>query len=151
RVRDSASHLAEHLHEVPVFVIPCLRGRTDGLPGWAAASLWGSLFPATWSFMLAARERGLGTCWTTLHLQYEEEAAEVLGIPYDRVAQGALIPVAWSKGTDFTAGPRVEVDGIVHVGTWGVGTAGGSGPGRSFRADRRSGFPQARTEAGRPG
>jgi nitroreductase len=118
RVKSSAGYLAEHLHEVPVFVIPCLWGRVDEAPAWVTASLWGSLFPAAWSFMLAARERGLGTCWTTLHLQYEEEAAEILGIPYDKVAQGLLIPVAWSKGTDFKPGPRVDMDKIVHVDQW---------------------------------
>ena len=51
--------------------------------------------------MLAARSRGLGTCWTTFHLAHEQEAAELLGIPYDEVMQAALIPVAYTIGTDF--------------------------------------------------
>lgn len=118
RVISSAEHLAEHMGEAPVLVIPCLEGRTDGLPPFATASLWGSLFPAAWSFMLAARERGLGTCWTTLHLMHEQEAAEVLGIPFDQVSQGLLTPVAYTKGTDFRPGPRADLDPIVHVDTW---------------------------------
>ncbi|MGI9577224.1 MAG: nitroreductase family protein, partial [Microthrixaceae bacterium] len=67
RVIDSAEYLAQHMGEVPVMVIPCVEGRTDGGNVMIQASVWGSLLPAVWSFMLAARERGLGTCWTTLH------------------------------------------------------------------------------------
>ena len=40
---------------------------------------WGSVIQAAWSFMLAARSRGLGTCWTSLHLEHEREAAKLLG------------------------------------------------------------------------
>jgi nitroreductase len=118
RVVDSAGYLAENLHRVPVLVIPCLWGRYDGMPGFATASMWGSLFPAAWSFMLAARERGLGTCWTSLHLMFEQEAAEVLGIPYEKVSQGLLIPVAYTKGTDFKPGPRRDLDAIAHWDAW---------------------------------
>jgi len=118
RVVSSAEYLAEHLAEVPVFVIPCIEMRLDNLPSFATASVWGSLFPAAWSFMLAARERGLGTCWTTLHLMYEQEAADVLGIPYDKVSQGLLTPVAYTKGTDFKTAPRADLDPILHVDTW---------------------------------
>lgn len=118
RVGDSATYLAEHLHEVPVFVIGCIRGRLDGLPAARAASRWGSLFPAAWSFMLAARERGLGTSWTSLHLVNEREVADLLGIPYDEVAQGVLIPVAYTKGTDFRPAPRRPLDDVVHWDHW---------------------------------
>src|SRR5213078_2664899 len=85
RIGEGVRHLAAHVHEVPVHVIPCVEGRTDGLPAAAQASRWGSIIPAAWSFMLAARARGLGTVWTTFHLRHEREAAELLGIPYDRV------------------------------------------------------------------
>ena len=87
RVGDSVAYLGEHMGEVPVLVIPCLTaaGSTAG----NQAGLWGSLLPAAWSYMLAARARGLGTAWTTLHLRYEEEVAELLGLPAD-VRQGVL-------------------------------------------------------------
>lgn len=117
RVIDSAAYLAEHMGEVPVMVIPCLWGRTDGANAMAQAGAWGSLLPAVWSFMLAARERTLGTCWTTLHLTHEAEAAELLGLP-ESVMQGALIPVAHTLGTDFNAGPRRDMARIVHHDTW---------------------------------
>ncbi len=118
RVADSASYLAEHMHEVPVLIVPVIRGRTDSAPIVGQAGVWGSILPAVWSFMLAARSRGLGTAWTTLHLRYEEEAAEVLGIPYAEVMQAALIPVAYTLGTDFKPGPRAPLDSIVHWEQW---------------------------------
>lgn len=118
RIGDSATYLAENLHRVPVHVIPCLRGRIDGQPSARTASRWGSLLPAAWSFMLAARERGLGTSWTTLHLQFEREAAELLGIPYDDVAQGLLIPTGYAIGTDFRPAPRKPLETVVHWERW---------------------------------
>ena len=118
RVRDSASYLAEHMHEVPVLVIPVIRGRADDTPIVGQAGIWGSILPAAWSFMLAARARGLGTVWTTLHLRYEREAADVLGIPYDEIMQTALIPVAYTLGTDFKAGSRAPLESFVHWEQW---------------------------------
>jgi nitroreductase len=118
RVRDSADYLVEHFHEVPVHVIPCIMGRTDGQPGNVQSAVFGSILPAAWSFMLAARARGLGTCWTTFHLLHEREAADILGIPYDRVMQTALIPVAYTRGTDFKPAPRDPLASVVHWETW---------------------------------
>jgi nitroreductase len=118
RVRDSAQYLADHMHEAPVLVVACIWGRTDGLSVVEQSGAWGSILPAAWSFMLAARARGLGTCWTTVHLFYEREAAEVLGIPYERIMQTALIPVAYTLGTDFKPVPRVPLESIVHWERW---------------------------------
>lgn len=118
RVRDSAIYLAEVMGRCPVLVVPCITGKVDGMPNMLSSSLLGSIIPAAWSFCLAARARGLGTSWTSLHLMHEQEAAEVLGIPFDEVTQVALIPVAYTKGTDFKPGPRVPLDDILHVDTW---------------------------------
>ncbi len=118
RVANSSDYLAEHLHEVPVHVIPCIRGRLDNIPASQAAGAWGSILPAAWSFMLAARARGLGTVWTTLHLPSEKEAAEILGIPYEKYTQTSLIPLAYTIGTDFKAGPRQPLEKIVHWNQW---------------------------------
>jgi nitroreductase len=118
RVSESAQYLTEHMHEVPVMVIPCIRGRVDNQPSAKQAGFWGSILPAVWSFMLAARERGLGTVWTTLHLGYEQQAAEILGIPYDKFTQTSLIPVAYTLGTDFKPGPRRPLDDILHWNGW---------------------------------
>jgi nitroreductase len=118
RVRSSSDYLAEHFHEVPVHVIPCIDGRTDGLPSNRQSGTWGTILPAAWSFMLAARARGLGTVWTTIHLNFEREAAEVLGIPYDEVMQAALIPTAYTIGTDFKLARRDPLESMVHWDTW---------------------------------
>ena len=118
RVLGGVFHLRDHLHEVPVHVIPCIEGRTDGKGVFAQASRWGSIMPAAWSFMLAARSRGLGTVWTTFHLFREEEAADLLGIPFDSVMQAALIPVAHSVGTEFSPAVRAPLDTFVHWDRW---------------------------------
>ncbi|GGK99543.1 oxidoreductase [Nocardia jinanensis] len=118
RIASSATYLAEKMGEVPTLLVPCIEGRVDAAPSAQSASHWSSLFPAVWSFCLAARSRGLGTAWTTLHLSYEREAAEILGIPYDTVSQGALLPVAYTKGTDFKPAVRTDLDRIVHIGGW---------------------------------
>jgi nitroreductase len=118
RIGEGVRYLAAHIHEVPVHVIPCVEGRTEATPIVVQASRWASIIPAAWSFMLAARSRGLGTVWTTFHLAHEREAAELLGIPYEQVMQAALIPVAYTRGTDFRPGPRRPLETIVHWERW---------------------------------
>ena len=112
RVANSADYLAENMHRSPALFIPCMQGRNE-TPGAA-----GSIVPAAWSFMLAAREQGLGTCWTTLHLMHEEEAADVLGIPFDEVQQWALSPVAYTAGTDFKPATRPDVETVISWNSW---------------------------------
>jgi len=114
----SSDYLAEHLHEAPVMVIPCYLARPEGKPVSRQAILWGSILPAAWSFMLALRARGLGSAWTTTHLEYERDAAEILGIPYDSVTQTALLPVAYTIGTDFKPGNREPLESVVRWNTW---------------------------------
>lgn len=114
-----AMHLTEHLHEVPVHVIPCVEGRAEDLPPIERAAHWGGIWPAVWSFMLAARSRGLGTVLTTLHLGYEREAAALLGVPYAQVMQVGLIPVAYTLGTAFKPAGRKPLDEVVHWNRWG--------------------------------
>jgi nitroreductase len=120
RVYESAHSLTGILADVPVHVIPCIEGRLDDLPLISAASAWGSILPAAWSFQLALRSRGLGTVWTTLHLAKEREVAELLGIP-DGVTQVALFPVAYTVGTDFKPAARPSAETITSWNTWGQG------------------------------
>ena len=119
-VRDSAIYLAENFHRAPMMLIPCIDGRLDNLPSFATASMWGSLLPAVWSFMLALRERGLGSAWTTIHMMRggEQQAAELLGIPYDKVSQAGLFPIAYTQGTDFKLAKRQPLSEIVHWNGW---------------------------------
>jgi nitroreductase len=114
RVHDSVAYLAERMGDVPVLVIPCLRAR---LPAGNQAGLWGSVLPAAWSYMLAARSYGLGTAWTTLHLSHEAEVADILGLP-DGVHQAALIPTAYYTGDTFKPAPRQPLDEVLHVDRW---------------------------------
>ena len=122
RVVASAEYLAENMHRAPALVIPCISGRMDNLPPdfsvIANASQYGSILPAFWSFMLAARARGLGTSWTTIHLMFEKEVAGLLGIPFDEVTQVALSPIAHTIGTDFKPARRKSLEGILHVDSW---------------------------------
>lgn len=123
---SSAAHLATHLAEVPAIVIPCIWGEHDGSgrPG-----LFDSVIQAAWSFCLAARARGLGTAWTTVHLGEAEAVAELLGVP-EGVTQIALVPVAWTTGGDFGRARRRPAAEIAYLDRWGVTTerATGSAP-----------------------
>jgi nitroreductase len=119
RVMSSATYLAEHLQEVPVHVIPCVKGRLtpdNSVADWSG--MMGSIYPAIWSFQLALRSRGLGSALTTLHLNNEREVAEVLGVP-DNIMQVALLPVAYTVGTDFKPADRPPPERIVHWDRWG--------------------------------
>lgn len=120
RVASSAQYLADRMHEVPVMVIPCIEGRVDrpGVSNMEMAGLYGSILPAAWSFMLAARDRGVVGSWTTLHLRYEREVAELLGIPYERCTQTALLAMGFSTGGEFKPAQRIPLDVIVHWEKW---------------------------------
>jgi nitroreductase len=119
RVYDSAFWLVDHLAEAPVHVVPCLAGRAPDGPNIAGASYYGSIFPAVWSFQLALRSRGLGSALTTLHLMHEREAAELLGLDFDAFTQVALLPVAYTRGTDFKRAARPGPETITW---WNRGT-----------------------------
>ena len=116
KVLDSADYLAQHMHEAPLLMIPCIEGKPTG----GGASFWGSLHPAVWSMMLALRERGLGSAWTSLHLPNggEEAAAALLGIPFEQYSQGGLVPIAYTKGTDFKPATRLPAEQLTHWNEW---------------------------------
>jgi nitroreductase len=127
RISSSVMHLREHLHEVPVLVVPTLPRRLEGADIFDQASVWGSVLPAVWSFMLALRSRGLGSAWTTIHLHREREMAELLGIPYERVTQAGLFPVAYTLGTDFKPGDREASARAIRWNGWRGDTASDPG------------------------
>ncbi|MCP3992886.1 MAG: nitroreductase family protein, partial [Actinomycetia bacterium] len=139
QVMISAAHLAEHLAEVPVIVIPTIIGRHDGSgrPG-----LFDSVIQSAWSFCVALRARGLGSAWTTAILHAEDEIAELLGIP-DDMTQIAMLPVAWTKGTEFGTSTRYPAREITYLDgfakTWEHGPSDppclADGPGTVVEAD----------------
>lgn len=124
--------LVDHIHEVPVLVIPCVAfgeglarvyaeagvSRDVPLPAIVQAAIWGNVVPAATQFRLAARARGLGSCWTVVHLFYEKDAAEVLGIPYETVMQAALIPVAHAAPGEFHVAQRPPLSDVLHRDAW---------------------------------
>jgi nitroreductase len=112
RVMASSRFLADHLHEVPVLVVPCTKD-AGGAAGWPP-----SIYPAVWSFILALRSRGMGSVITTVHLNRRTEAAELLKIPGDYV-QSCLLPVAYYKGDDFKPAKRRGVDEVAFLDRWG--------------------------------
>ncbi|ANY06615.1 nitroreductase family protein [Pseudonocardia sp. HH130630-07] len=116
RVADSALYLAERMGDAPVLVIGALKASAE-LPAANQAGMWGSLLPAAWSLQLALRARGLGSAWTTLHLRYEQEISQLLGIP-DDVRQGVLLPVAYFTGETFKPAKRQPLDTVLHLDTW---------------------------------
>jgi nitroreductase len=120
KVRDSAMFLADEMHRAPMLMIPCIEGRLENVDVATGAGGWGSLLPAVWSFMLALRSRGMGSAWTTIHLilEGEKKAAEILGVPYDKITQGGLFPIAYTVGTDFKPAKRLPLEKVLHWDKW---------------------------------
>ncbi|MCY3916574.1 MAG: nitroreductase family protein [Chloroflexi bacterium] len=119
RVVSSARYLADHMHEAPMMIFPAVQGRANDASPAANAGLYGSIIPAAWSLMLALRARGIGSAWTTLHLSYEKECNEVLGIP-DDFTTAALLPVAYFTGETFQKADRVPAKELTYWETWGA-------------------------------
>ncbi len=114
---DSWLYLYNHLHEVPVHIVPCADGRPEGRSPERLAALYGNVLPAAWSLMLALRARGLGAAWTSVHVSYEEEARELLGIPAT-VTQAGLLPVAYFTGSDFKPANRPPAHERTYWNEW---------------------------------
>jgi nitroreductase len=122
KILESSVYLIENLERVPVYVIPCYLQRPPVEGGnIALTSMYGSILQAAWSLQLALRSRGLGSAWTTMHLMHEREVGEVLGIPED-VTQVALLPIAYTKGTDFKPAPRQPVEQVTSWNGWSGAT-----------------------------
>lgn len=118
RMTQSVMHLVEHIHEVPVLLVPTIAGRLDGTSVFQQASVWGSILPAVWSLMLSLRLDGLGSAWTTLHLYREQEMASLLGIPYETNTQAGLFPIAYTAGTDFRPADRSRSAAAIRWNRW---------------------------------
>lgn len=118
KVAQSAQYLADNMGRVPLMIFGCLEGRVEKTTVMEQASFYGSILPAAWSLMLALRAEGLGSAWTSLHLRYEEEAAEILGIP-ETHTQAVLLPVAYYTGDDFRPAKRLPVEELTFLDSWG--------------------------------
>jgi nitroreductase len=114
KIGASVQHLREHMREMPMLLLPLFAGRTEAASTFFQASQWGSIVQAVWSFMLALRARGLGSCWTTGHLHREAQMAELLGIPKERFTQVGLFPVAYTQGTAFKPAWRLPPSEVLR-------------------------------------
>jgi nitroreductase len=118
RVIDSAVFLVDHFVDVPAFVLSMRLDRPDfGQSQGQAAAYYGSVLPGVWSFQLAARARGIGSAWTTFHLEHEAEIAELLGIP-SSVTQVCLLAVGYYTGDEFTPAPRRAAAEVTYLNRW---------------------------------
>lgn len=123
RAYRGARGLAEVLERVPLLVFPCVQGEPRAWTSSGAATFYGSIIPAVWSFQLALRSRGLGSTYTTAHLRAADAMAEVLGIPVG-VTQVAMLPVARTLGTDFRLAGREPVETVTYLDRWAQGVPG---------------------------
>jgi nitroreductase len=115
RVFGSAAHLAENLERVPALVVLGIWGVHDGS---SRPGLFDSVIQSGWSFCLAARARGLGTAWTTMHLSRADEVAGLLGLP-PGFTQVVLLPVAYTVGDEFKPVARRPATEITYFDQWG--------------------------------
>jgi nitroreductase len=111
RMLAAAEHLAHHIQEAPVWIVPCLEGST---PTRTAGS---SIYPAVQNILLAARALGLGATLTTLFLACEKEAEAALGLPPD-VHSYASLPIGYPMGR-FGPVRRVALSDVVFDDRWG--------------------------------
>ena len=118
RTRDSAEHLAHVMGRVPAIVLPCLTPRLTEGDVLTAKHRLATVYPTVWNFMLAARLRGLGTCWTGMTLEREAEVAEIVGMDHTQVEQVCMIPVAHHTGTRFRPAWRPPAAEFIHWDTW---------------------------------
>lgn len=118
KVIGSAEYLVDHLPEVPALVLALRLDRAPmHLSQGQAAAYYGSVLPGVWSFQLAARARGIGSAWTTFHLEHEAEVAELLGIP-PTVTQVCLLACGYYTGETFTPAPRRPAREVTFLNTW---------------------------------
>jgi len=117
RTHDTFRWHGNQMHRMPALVIVGVRGRYEDQPQIMQASAYGSILPAAWSFMLAARTKGLGATWTTLHLANAERAAEVLRLP-DDFTQAVMLAVGFYKGDTFKPVNRLPASSYIHRNGW---------------------------------
>ncbi|MBV1916785.1 MAG: nitroreductase family protein [Sphingomonadaceae bacterium] len=119
KILDSSFALAEKFDKVPAILIPLMRGRSENYNLFEQSSAWGSIYPAIWSFCLAARERGLGTAWTTASCMREREMCEVLGIPHEKFTHIGMLPIGYYEGTSFKQAWRRPVSEVLTYNSFG--------------------------------
>jgi nitroreductase len=111
RMLDAAQYLADHIHEAPVWIVPCLEGTN---PTRISGS---SIYPAVQNMLLASRALGLGATLTTLYLNFEKEVEGALDLPADWHSY-AIIPIGYPMGR-FGPVRRISPSDVVYEDQWG--------------------------------
>lgn len=117
RLLDAVQWQADHFEEVPVILVACLRGLRPVLPAFAAASYYGSIFPAVQNLLLGARALGLGATLTTLPLWSTRLARRTLGLPRS-ITPCAVVPIGWPLGR-YGPTSRRPVEEVTHADRYG--------------------------------
>ena len=110
RMIDAAQHLADHIHEAPVWIVPC------GPAGARTRSSGSSVYPAVQNMLLAARALGLGATLTTVYLAYDKESDAAFGLP-EGIGSYAILPIGWPVGR-FGPVRRANLADVVRGSTW---------------------------------
>ena len=104
----AADHLAAHLEEAPVWVIPVLLGAArSGNP-----RLGSSIYGAVQQLMLAARAHGVGSTLTTLYTGHEDDVRKLLNLPENALTM-ALIPLGYPARGRWAQPKRRPLDEVV--------------------------------------
>ena len=109
----SAEHLANHIHEAPVWIIAVLRNAAATSNLRAGSSIYG----AVQNLMLAARAHGIGSTLTTLYTGHEEDVKELLSIPKDDMTMG-LIPLGYPYKGRWAQPKRHLVEKVTYWDSW---------------------------------
>jgi nitroreductase len=97
KIVDAVEWQVENWEQIPVLVVPCLKGVSLAYPWIARSSRYGSIYPAIQNLLLAARAEGLGAALTTLPLWNRFAAHSILKLPWN-VEPVAVIPMGWPRG-----------------------------------------------------
>jgi nitroreductase len=110
KVRRSAQHLADHFEQVPLFLFAFVQHDPTG----------GSIYPAVWSAMLAARAEGVGSSLTSvLGFFHPAETLDILGVPRD---EGWIMACCVSFGYPtgrWGVAPRRPAHEVSYRNRWG--------------------------------
>jgi nitroreductase len=120
KILRSVQWQVDHFEELPVLVIPCLRGGKAPyvpVPAVAATSYYGSIYPSVQNLLLAARAMGLGASLITMPLWAMTSARRTLGLPAS-VQPACIVPLGWPKGR-YGPTTRRAVGDVVHVDRFG--------------------------------
>ena len=119
-VTSSAKYLNEHLHEVPVMMIPCLEGRPGRRAGRQSAGSGARCCPrcgaSCWRCARAASARRGRRCTSSARARSWPPKSSAFRSTSTR--QGGLFPIAYTKGTDFRRAKRLPAEQFAHWNSW---------------------------------